>query len=78
MNVCESSHLLNIAQSVGRPTAESQGGGTGGRVGRGDRRGIRPREGNDEHVDELIGQGNDQGMGANGGVKGANGNVGEP
>ncbi|GKD71470.1 putative reverse transcriptase domain-containing protein, partial [Tanacetum coccineum] len=63
-------------QSAGRPAAESQGGGTGGRVGRGDGRGIRPREGNDEHVDELNGQVNDQGMGANGGVEGANGNVG--
>nr|GEU40172.1 hypothetical protein [Tanacetum cinerariifolium] len=29
-------------------------------------------EGNDEHVDELNGQGNDQGMGANKGVKGVN------
>ncbi|GKA72960.1 putative reverse transcriptase domain-containing protein [Tanacetum coccineum] len=34
-----------------------------------------PREGNDERVDELNGQGNDQGMRANGGVKGVNGNV---
>ncbi|GJU17815.1 reverse transcriptase domain-containing protein [Tanacetum coccineum] len=44
------------------------------RVGRGGR-GRRPREGNDERVDELNGQGNDQGMGANGGVEGVNGNV---
>ncbi|GJV59229.1 putative reverse transcriptase domain-containing protein [Tanacetum coccineum] len=43
-------------------------------VGR-DRRGRRPREGNDERVDELNGQGNDQGIGANGGVEGFNGNV---
>ncbi|GJU21401.1 zinc finger, CCHC-type containing protein [Tanacetum coccineum] len=43
-------------------------------VGRG-KRGRRPREGNDEHVDDLNGQGNDQGMGANGGVEGVNGNV---
>ncbi|GKC04183.1 reverse transcriptase domain-containing protein [Tanacetum coccineum] len=42
----------------------------GVRVGRG-RRGRRPREGNDERIDDLNGQGNDQGMGANGG----NGNV---
>ncbi|GJS26017.1 putative reverse transcriptase domain-containing protein [Tanacetum coccineum] len=61
-------------QSVGRPAAESLGGGTGERVGRGGR-GRRPREGNDERVDELNGQGNDQGMGANGGVEGVNGNV---
>ncbi|GJR13552.1 putative reverse transcriptase domain-containing protein [Tanacetum coccineum] len=53
-------------RSAGRPTAESLGGGTGVRVGRGGR-GRRPREGNDEHVDDLNGQGNDQDMGANGG-----------
>ncbi|GJV42909.1 putative reverse transcriptase domain-containing protein [Tanacetum coccineum] len=61
-------------RSVGRPAAESLGGGTGVRVGRGGR-GRRPREGNDERVDDLNGQGNDQGMGANGGVEGVNGNV---
>ncbi|GKA82137.1 hypothetical protein Tco_0788885 [Tanacetum coccineum] len=38
-------------------------------------RGIRPREGNDEHADDLNGQGNDQGLRANGGVEGVNGNV---
>nr|GEY89116.1 putative reverse transcriptase domain-containing protein [Tanacetum cinerariifolium] len=43
-------------------------------VGRG-RRGRIPRECNDEHVDELSGQGNDQGLGANGGVEGVNRNV---
>ncbi|GJU55303.1 reverse transcriptase domain-containing protein [Tanacetum coccineum] len=48
--------------------------GTGVRVGRGGR-GRRHREGNDEHVDDLNGQGNDQGMGANEGVEGVNGNV---
>ncbi|GJX08439.1 putative reverse transcriptase domain-containing protein [Tanacetum coccineum] len=58
-------------QSVGRPTAESL---TGVRVGRG-RKGRRPRECNDERVDDLNGQRNDQGMGANEGVKGVNGNV---
>ncbi|GKB78999.1 putative reverse transcriptase domain-containing protein, partial [Tanacetum coccineum] len=52
-------------QSTGRPAAESLGGGTGERVGRSGR-GRRPREGNDERVDELNGQGNDQGLGANG------------
>nr|GEU44989.1 putative reverse transcriptase domain-containing protein [Tanacetum cinerariifolium] len=60
-------------QSVGRPAAESLGGGTGVRVGRG-RWGRRPREGNDERVDDLNGQGNDQGIGANEGVEGVNGN----
>ncbi|GJV78988.1 putative reverse transcriptase domain-containing protein [Tanacetum coccineum] len=60
-------------RSVGRHAAESLGGGMGERVGRGGR-GRRPREGNDERVDNLNGQRNDQGMGANGGVKGANGN----
>ncbi|GJX09850.1 putative reverse transcriptase domain-containing protein [Tanacetum coccineum] len=51
-------------QSAGRPAAESLGGGTGVRVGRGGR-GRRPREGNDERVDDLNGQGNDQGIRAN-------------
>ncbi|GJS26021.1 putative reverse transcriptase domain-containing protein [Tanacetum coccineum] len=63
-----------MTRSAGRPAAESLGGGTGKRVGRGGR-GRRPREGNDERVDELNGQGNDQGMAANGGVEGVNGNV---
>ncbi|GKF39707.1 hypothetical protein Tco_0119768, partial [Tanacetum coccineum] len=61
-------------RSAGRPAAKSLGGGKGVRVGRG-RRGRRPREGNDERVDDLNGQGNDQGLGANGGLKGVNGNV---
>ncbi|GJY26122.1 reverse transcriptase domain-containing protein [Tanacetum coccineum] len=34
-----------------------------------------PRGGNDERVDELNGQGNDQGLGANRNVEGVNGNV---
>nr|GFA73587.1 reverse transcriptase domain-containing protein [Tanacetum cinerariifolium] len=46
----------------------------GVRVGRGDR-GRRPREGNDKHVDDMNGQGNDQCLGANEGVEGVNGNV---
>nr|GFA61863.1 hypothetical protein [Tanacetum cinerariifolium] len=62
-------------RSAGRPVAESRGGGTGGRVGRGGGRGRGPRGGNDDHVDELNGQENDQGFGANGGVEGVNGNV---
>ncbi|GKG12723.1 hypothetical protein Tco_0346960, partial [Tanacetum coccineum] len=49
-------------------------GGTSVRVG-GGRRGRGPRGDNDEHVDELNGQGNDHGEGANGGVKRVNGNV---
>ncbi|GJR42430.1 putative reverse transcriptase domain-containing protein, partial [Tanacetum coccineum] len=61
-------------RSAGRPAAKPLGGGTGERVGRSGRR-RRPREGNDERVDELNGQGNHQGLGANGGVEGANGNV---
>ncbi|GKE68326.1 hypothetical protein Tco_1526398, partial [Tanacetum coccineum] len=44
---------------VGWPAAESLGGGMGVQVGKG-RRGRRPREGNDERVDDLNGQGNDQ------------------
>ncbi|GJS39192.1 reverse transcriptase domain-containing protein [Tanacetum coccineum] len=54
-------------RSAGRPVSESRGGVTGGRVGRGGERGRRPREGNDENANELNGQGDDQGMGANGG-----------
>ncbi|GKA80324.1 hypothetical protein Tco_0786920, partial [Tanacetum coccineum] len=53
-------------RSAGRPVAELRGGGMGRRVGRGGGRGRGPREGNDERVDELNGQGNDQGLGANG------------
>ncbi|GJZ04337.1 hypothetical protein Tco_0537612 [Tanacetum coccineum] len=60
-------------RSAGRPAAESLGGGTGERVGRGGR-GRRPRECNDKCVDELNGQENNQGLGANGGVEGVNGN----
>ncbi|GJR25769.1 hypothetical protein Tco_1102001 [Tanacetum coccineum] len=43
-------------RSAGRPAAESLGGGMGERVSRGGK-GKRPREGNDERVDELNGQG---------------------
>nr|GFD24814.1 hypothetical protein [Tanacetum cinerariifolium] len=46
-------------RSAGRPAAESLGGGTGVRVDRGGR-GRRHREGNDEHIDDLNGQGNNQ------------------
>ncbi|GJZ80691.1 putative reverse transcriptase domain-containing protein [Tanacetum coccineum] len=71
-------------QSVGRPIAESLGGGTGERVGRGGR-GRGPRRGNDDRVDELSGQGNDHGenllpailaqVGNQGNVGSQNGNV---
>ncbi|GJS04598.1 putative reverse transcriptase domain-containing protein [Tanacetum coccineum] len=61
-------------QSDGRPVAKSRGGGMGGRVGRGGGRSRGPRGGNDDHVDELNGQGNDQGVGANRGVEGVNRN----
>ncbi|GJR87818.1 putative reverse transcriptase domain-containing protein [Tanacetum coccineum] len=50
-----------MTRSAGRPAAESLGGGTGERVGSGGR-GRRPREGNDERVDELKGQGNDKNL----------------
>nr|GEY34103.1 putative reverse transcriptase domain-containing protein [Tanacetum cinerariifolium]GEY35669.1 putative reverse transcriptase domain-containing protein [Tanacetum cinerariifolium] len=43
-------------------------------VGKG-RRGRRPREGNDERVDDLNSQGADQGIRVNGGVDGVNRNV---
>ncbi|GJY23158.1 hypothetical protein Tco_0396816 [Tanacetum coccineum] len=62
-------------RSAGRLVAELRGGGTGGRVARGGGRGRGPRGGNDDHVDKLNGQGNDQGVGANRGVDGVNGNV---
>ncbi|GKC55253.1 hypothetical protein Tco_1077998 [Tanacetum coccineum] len=58
------------ADSAGWPAAESLGRGTGVWVGRCGR-GRRPREGNDERVDDMNGQGNDQGLRANEG----NGNV---
>nr|GEU70906.1 hypothetical protein [Tanacetum cinerariifolium] len=63
-----------MTRSAGRLVAELRGGRMGEQVGRGGR-GRRPREGNDEHADDLNGQGNDQRMGANGGVKGVKGNV---
>ncbi|GJS80213.1 putative reverse transcriptase domain-containing protein [Tanacetum coccineum] len=61
-------------RSVGRPVVEPQRGGTGEPVGRGGR-GRGPKGGNDERIDELNGQGNDQGLGANWGVEGVNRNV---
>nr|GFC08264.1 reverse transcriptase domain-containing protein [Tanacetum cinerariifolium] len=63
-----------MTRSAGRPAAASLGGGIGVRVGRGGR-GRRPREGNDKCVNNLNGQVNDQGMGANEGIEGVNGNV---
>ncbi|GKC95752.1 hypothetical protein Tco_1161194, partial [Tanacetum coccineum] len=63
-----------MIRSAGRPATESLGGGTGVQAGRGGR-GRRPREGNEERVDALNGQGNAQGMRANGSVEGVNGNV---
>ncbi|GKD97407.1 putative reverse transcriptase domain-containing protein, partial [Tanacetum coccineum] len=54
-----------MTQSDGWPVAESRGAGTGERVGRGGR-GRRYKEGNDERVEDWNGQGNDQGLGANG------------
>ncbi|GKF98908.1 hypothetical protein Tco_0297691, partial [Tanacetum coccineum] len=47
-----------------RSAVESLGVGTGVQVGRGGR-GRRPREGNVKRVDDLNGQGNNQGLGAN-------------
>nr|GEY18402.1 retrotransposable element Tf2 [Tanacetum cinerariifolium] len=56
------------------PVTKSRGGGTGERVGIGGR-GRGPRGGNDERVDELNGQGNDQGLGVNEGIERVNENV---
>ncbi|GJU97253.1 putative reverse transcriptase domain-containing protein [Tanacetum coccineum] len=54
-------------RSAGWPASELLGGGTGVRVGRGER-GRIPREGNDERVEDLKGQGNmTQGFGLIGG-----------
>ncbi|GJU02354.1 putative reverse transcriptase domain-containing protein [Tanacetum coccineum] len=61
-------------RSAGWPAAESRGGEMGKWVGKG-RRGRGPKGGNDDRINELNGQGNDQGLGANGGVEGVNGNV---
>ncbi|GJU87560.1 putative reverse transcriptase domain-containing protein [Tanacetum coccineum] len=62
-------------RSAGWPIAKSRGGETGGRIGRGSGTGRGLRGGNDERVDELNGQGNDQGLGANRGIEGVNGNI---
>ncbi|GJX16289.1 putative reverse transcriptase domain-containing protein [Tanacetum coccineum] len=61
-------------RSAGRPAAESLRGGMGVQVGRCGR-GKRPREVNDKRVEDLNGQGNNQGLGANEGIEGVNGNV---
>ncbi|GJT16483.1 reverse transcriptase domain-containing protein [Tanacetum coccineum] len=61
-------------RSAGRHIAKSRGGGRGEQVGRGGR-GRGTRGGNNERVDELNGQGNNQGSEANGDVEGVNGNV---
>nr|GEV34100.1 reverse transcriptase domain-containing protein [Tanacetum cinerariifolium] len=53
-----------MTRSAGLPAVESLGDGMGVRVGRGGR-GRRPREGNDKRFDDLNGQRNDQGLGAN-------------
>ncbi|GJY31806.1 hypothetical protein Tco_0415301 [Tanacetum coccineum] len=66
--------LRVMTRSAGWPVAESRGGRTGIRVGK-DKKGRRPREGNNERVDDLNGQGNDQEMRANGGVEEVNRNV---
>nr|GEV22221.1 putative reverse transcriptase domain, ribonuclease H-like domain, aspartic peptidase domain protein [Tanacetum cinerariifolium] len=63
-----------MTRSTDRPIAESRRGGTGVQVGRGGR-GRGTRGGNDERVDELNGQGNDQGVGDNEGIEGVNRNV---
>nr|GEU49260.1 reverse transcriptase domain-containing protein [Tanacetum cinerariifolium] len=61
-------------RSAGWLVAESRGGGTGERVGRGGR-GRGPKGGNDECVDKLNGQGNGQGLRTNRNVEGVNGNI---
>nr|GFA02593.1 putative reverse transcriptase domain-containing protein [Tanacetum cinerariifolium] len=56
---------------TGRHVAKSRRGGISKRVGRGGR-GRGPRGGNDERVNDMNGQGNDQGLGANENVEGVN------
>nr|GEU49836.1 reverse transcriptase domain-containing protein [Tanacetum cinerariifolium] len=68
-------HSRVMNRSASLPVAKSRGGGTGVHVGRGGR-GRRPSEGIEERVDKFSGQGNDQGLGSNGGVEGVNGGVG--
>nr|GEY50231.1 hypothetical protein [Tanacetum cinerariifolium]GEY51651.1 hypothetical protein [Tanacetum cinerariifolium] len=60
-------------RSASRSAAESLGGGMGVWVGRGER-GRRPREGNEEFINDLNGQGNVQGRRANEGVDRVNRN----
>ncbi|GJS28671.1 putative reverse transcriptase domain-containing protein [Tanacetum coccineum] len=62
--------------SVGRPAAESRGGGTGGRAGREGGRVREPRRRNVSPTDKPEGQGNDQEVGTNGGVGENRGNHG--
>ncbi|GKE01319.1 reverse transcriptase domain-containing protein, partial [Tanacetum coccineum] len=66
--------LPMVMSSIWSILNESKEVGTGVRVGRGGR-GKRPREGNDERFDDLNGQGNEQGLRANGGIEGVNRNV---
>nr|GEZ95319.1 hypothetical protein [Tanacetum cinerariifolium] len=60
MPVIEMCEHNTKTRSAGRLDAESRGGRTGGPVGRGGGKGRRPREGNDERVDDLNGHGNDK------------------
>ncbi|GJZ80417.1 hypothetical protein Tco_0645411 [Tanacetum coccineum] len=59
-----------MTRSAGRSTDAPRGGGTSRRVGRGARRTREPVRRNNETIGELEGQGNDQGVEANGGVNG--------
>ncbi|GJV76500.1 hypothetical protein Tco_1508084 [Tanacetum coccineum] len=59
-----------MTQSAGRSTAAPPVGGMGGRVGRRARRTREPVRRNNETIGKLDGQGNDQGIEANGGVGG--------
>ncbi|GJX52692.1 uncharacterized mitochondrial protein-like protein [Tanacetum coccineum] len=68
--------LVKVNAARHKLTTAGERGGTGVWVGRGGR-GRRPKEGNDERVDDLNGQGNDQGMRANGDVERVNKNNGD-
>ncbi|GJV11458.1 reverse transcriptase domain-containing protein [Tanacetum coccineum] len=70
----DDAYEINHEHNKSEELCEIQEQPEGERVGKGGR-GRRPREGNDERVKDLNGQGNDQVLGANEGVKVVNRNV---
>ncbi|GJR22655.1 hypothetical protein Tco_0971182 [Tanacetum coccineum] len=66
--------IWDITRDNAAKDEDPKGNGVNG-VGKRGGGGRGPKGGNDDHVDELNGQGNDQGVGANEGVEGVNENV---